>query len=504
MSSSEPPPSETTSSLASTDEARNSSAEVLSASASASANADAAHDAASASDELPETKRRPTPSVAPPRPAPASTPSAIGDGRTPTPTAEPEPARSVGTISGQGASEPASAAPEALGSEPPSAALDALEGASLRHWIRRIEAARCDAQVTVESDAAGHGRLWCVGGEVIDAEYRGFVGEEAAIRVLAFKAAEVSVAFVPVERPRRIAASTPELLRKAALRVERTTLHGASIDGLPRLTPTPPREPPSGRTTLFYRPPSTGVYPTTPRASAPPPSTANAGRATTYLAGGIALVTLIATAIIIRSFAGGAPLPKAGDPQPQQVRAGLRPALDADAVTIEVEPPTAEIWLDGTHAGTGRLEQPPIRDGLVHQLRFTAPGYASKSLYFRDSPRPGTVRLEPLGQSNNAPTLERVEPPSESDGALRASLREPAEHAPVAPDEPNHEQPEERPDRGLRPARDADVSAGERPARSAAPTRPRKAKREPSKPAPPKTPHIRIIEADTPRVQVID
>src|SRR5688572_27254378 len=46
-----------------------------------------------------------------------------------------------------------------------------LEQASLPERLLRIEREQCDALVTIVSEQ-GHGRVWCVAGNVIDAEWR--------------------------------------------------------------------------------------------------------------------------------------------------------------------------------------------------------------------------------------------------------------------------------------------------------------------------------------------
>jgi hypothetical protein len=63
-------------------------------------------------------------------------------------------------------------------------------------------------------------------------------------------------------------------------------------------------------------------------------------------------------------------------------------------VSIEVEPAHGEIWLDRKVAGNGSVQLGAINDGMLHELRFVAPDYETKSLFFRNVPPAGRVILQ--------------------------------------------------------------------------------------------------------------
>jgi hypothetical protein len=414
-------------------------------------------------------------------------------------------------------------------SERSSAGFSALfEHTSLREWIRRIDSSQCDAVVTVSAEL-GQGELWCVAGHVIDAEWRAidserrFGGEDAAHQILTLRQGDVSVAFVPVDRPRRIALSTRQLLGKAARRSDRPSLSATPSE----LESTGVRPAPQ-RTTLFYRPTTTGVFPNTATQLTSPPAERRSHTAT-YLAGAVALVTLAATAFGIRQLASG-PHGAAAE----QVRVGnLKASVPVGAVEIEVAPPEAEIWLDSKRLGTGRVNQGPIRDGLVHQLRFMAPGYAPKSVFFRDQPAAGRVTLEPMASADLSlkqaaktlrPALDQSAPddPSLDDSVAAAPVTQPpgaVGSVAAAPPQTLSTTNAPRSAAGLtstqnpvvsdsrRPERAADARASEGRASEAKHAVAPQARSTPaptqSPPAPAK-PQVQVIEVRTPRVQIID
>lgn len=270
-----------------------------------------------------------------------------------------------------------------------------IERALLREHLLRIEFSQCDAIVTIESDQ-GHGRVWCVAGNAIDAEWQPrdtqatARGEEAVLQILTLREGDVSVAFVPVNRTRLIALSTRELLGRA---LRRTARPFAAPFAELEATGVRASVQPSQRTSSFYRQEPSGVFPNaSPRSRAVPKVSLN-----TYLAGGVALLALATAVLGIRQLGSGAGSEVARN---EQVQVGtLRASPTDEAVLLQVVPAEAEIWLDSKHIGTGSVTQGAIRDGLVHQLRFLAPGYAPKSLFFRDLPAPGTVTLEPMATS---------------------------------------------------------------------------------------------------------
>ncbi len=139
-------------------------------------------------------------------------------------------------------------------------------------------------------------------------------------------------------------------------------------------------------------------------------------------------------------------------------------------VAVEVSPVAAEIWLDRKLAGTGRLQLATVQDGTLHELRFVAPGHQPKSLFFRDTPPAGRVQLDPVATLAVEPTvvIGRLEGGG-AEGARTASSRR--RNSPSA-------------------ARTRVADDPTDPPLESAPAK--------------KTPHIQLIEVETPRVQVID
>jgi hypothetical protein len=389
-----------------------------------------------------------------------------------------------------------------------------FEHASLRDWIRRIEAAQCDAVVTVSGEL-GHGQLWCVAGNVIDAEWQNtdselrFTGEDAAQQILTLRGGDVSVAFVPVNRPRLIALSTPQLLSKATRRFDRPSPSTPPSE-LESTGVRPSSIVPTHRTTLFYRPTTTGIFPHA--ATQLTASSAHKPPLTTYLAGAVALIALGATAVGIRELALGQNAGGAG----AEVHVGTLKAGPAlPAAEIEVVPAQAEIWLDSKHVGTGRVSQGAIRDGLVHQLRFIAPGYAPKSIFFRDVPAAGKVLLEPMAAAElslkkAASRSTTVDPPSTpgpvTTNASNSAAGLTSAQDPVVSDSRRAERgPEARAPEARHPVAPAARPAAA-PSHAAAnqPAASQPAASKPASPPPPAKPQIQVIEVRTPRVQVID
>lgn len=392
-----------------------------------------------------------------------------------------------------------------------------IERALLREQLQRIEFTQCDAIVTVESDQ-GHGRVWCVAGNVIDAEWqRGDVhatlrGEEAVLQILTLREGDVSVAFVPVNRPRLIALSTRDLLGRA---LRRNTRPFQAPFSERETTGVRPSVQPAQRTTLFYRPETSGVFPNAlPHARSTPWQ--NKVSLNTYLAGGVAIVVLATIVLGIRQLSSG---PSSDSEGGEQVHVGtLKAGPIPDAVEIEVVPATAEIWLDSKHIGTGSVSQAPIRDGLVHQLRFVAPGYAPKSVFFRDVPAAGTVTLEPMAAADLS--LKKAASavnaaPEHRPSATPAQPRVLQDAPPRAADDASPATSSAKHTEGLTSAQKTVVSESRRVDRSSE-TRTSEGRRHPApvqRPAStpqstpseePVKPQVQVIEVRTPRVQVID
>src|SRR5215213_1081359 len=86
------------------------------------------------------------------------------------------------------------------------------ESMSLSDWIQLVQMNRRDAVIGIERSDGKRALLWCRDGDVIDASCDGTTGEDAVYRALTWEGGEISVAFVPFERERRISLTTPALL----------------------------------------------------------------------------------------------------------------------------------------------------------------------------------------------------------------------------------------------------------------------------------------------------
>ena len=104
-----------------------------------------------------------------------------------------------------------------------------FEKTSLREWVHRIEVAGCDAVVNVVTEQQ-RGQLWCVAGNVVDAEWGAHRAEEAARQILALRSGDVSVKFGPVDRRRRISMPTRDLLYSASRHQARRALANTHYD----------------------------------------------------------------------------------------------------------------------------------------------------------------------------------------------------------------------------------------------------------------------------------
>jgi len=89
---------------------------------------------------------------------------------------------------------------------------------TLLDWIQMVQMGRRDAVLTVTSRDRGQAVVWFKTGDIIDAVCDGFSGKEAVYRIVAWQTGEVALAFDPVDRPRRIEASTSGLLLEALAR----------------------------------------------------------------------------------------------------------------------------------------------------------------------------------------------------------------------------------------------------------------------------------------------
>lgn len=78
-----------------------------------------------------------------------------------------------------------------------------------------------------------------------------------------------------------------------------------------------------------------------------------------------------------------------------------QPSPDAYPVQVIVEPPGAELWLDGAWMATGQMSIVLERTGQTHELRIAAPDHQPRTLLFRDTPPQLAVRLLPSTHSGS-------------------------------------------------------------------------------------------------------
>jgi hypothetical protein len=92
-----------------------------------------------------------------------------------------------------------------------------LTDMGLAELIQTVQYGRKDAQIRIEHDGE-QSQLWCIDGDVVDAESAQLTGSAAVYRILSIDQGSLHADFAPVQRPRTIHASTQALLLEAAKR----------------------------------------------------------------------------------------------------------------------------------------------------------------------------------------------------------------------------------------------------------------------------------------------
>ena len=196
------------------------------------------------------------------------------------------------------------------------------------------------------------------------------------------------------------------------------------------------------------------------------------------------------------------PVPDLADSWLQRVRMTLAPSNSLKDARHNVHQhydlgnPFYQLWLDRELAGRGALQLAAIHDGMLHELRFTAPEHETKTLFFRDAPPAGRVLLNHVTEQKGAASNADVSPTS-------AAPRAPPERMTAA--------------RAQSRGAGAETEASARVARqraAAAPaiafsSPPPRARAAPppssqTKPARERSPRVELIEVHAPRVQVLD
>lgn len=375
---------------------------------------------------------------------------------------------------------------------------------SLRGWLDWIRTRSSDATLRVRTEGGAIGSIWCSGGTIIDAEWGGHAAEEALREMLLASSGTVTIDFARVERPCRIAAPSQQLHvaeSSLARRVDASLAEAASLTGSVR----------GERSRALPRLPEASLLPSAGSvAPQPKPDPRRLARGT-YLAGGLVLAALAVAAFafgrlrasseLAQSSARGlaarqqtsselAPPPApAGGAEAEEAAPIITPrARDLPVipfVPVEVAPAHAEIWLDRELVGRGRLQLGAVHDGMMHELRFVAPGHETTILFFRDVPPAGRVILK--RSANDHHLAARA--------AASEALREQAEEV-SAGETGGGEAASDAPKRRAR------HSAAPPPARARPAAEERPATERPETPRMP--PQVQLIEVETPRVQVLE
>lgn len=103
-----------------------------------------------------------------------------------------------------------------------------VEDMSVAELLQTIQLGGKDAEIRIEQGPR-LSHLWCVAGDVVDAQTGELGGAAAAYRMLAFQHGRIHADFSPVERPRRIHLSTAALLLEGARRFDESRVLRAKI-----------------------------------------------------------------------------------------------------------------------------------------------------------------------------------------------------------------------------------------------------------------------------------
>ncbi|HEY4013884.1 MAG TPA: DUF4388 domain-containing protein [Polyangiaceae bacterium] len=275
------------------------------------------------------------------------------------------------------------------------------QNTSLADWVQLIQMGRRDALIVVRTPDHGEGRLWCQGGDIIDACWGRFTGEEAVYRILAFESGDVSVDFTAFDRPRAIRTSTAGLLLEAAYRKDT------------RVSDTPARR----AQEAAYGAAGGASHSTAPTVTGPPSLPPLLGRSRSRRTLFWAAATAIAAVAFWFSWRSGSNAPAAAS-------SGLvAPTATANdlPVYVEAQPEEAEIRLDGQLVAKRALTTSLPRDGRLHEVIVSARGYVPELVTFRDRALTEHISLARLPAAAADPPPERTDD-TVSSGARHAQL----------------------------------------------------------------------------------
>lgn len=279
------------------------------------------------------------------------------------------------------------------------------------------------------------GRIWCAGGQIVDAASGLLSGEPAVYRILALEQGELVADFRPVRRRPVVASSTLTLMLEASRRKDECAVLAQRLGGVQRAyrsvgearmaldaqSPEAPllaafeggaridavlangelddlsmlqaiarlvergalvaSDPPQA---LVLLPPPRGIAPVPP-ANAPSalPRPVRRRRLPRRSVGAVAGAAGALAVLGLLWRSNGADVPTAA----------IEPSEGSYPVQVIVEPAHAELWLDGTRMATGELSIVLGRTGQTHELRIAAPDHQPQTLLFRDTPPQLAVRL---------------------------------------------------------------------------------------------------------------
>jgi hypothetical protein len=327
------------------------------------------------------------------------------------------------------------------------------QGVPLSHWLELVQIGRRDAVISLRTKNGDESHIWCRQGEIVDAQTGSLLGEDAVYSILEFEDGDVSIEFMPCERPKTIATPTFALMLEASRRKD----HAAESSG-PRALPRLHGERMQNDDTPVSRPIGGVSRPFDTRITSTPP---DAG-------------VVSSTRPHVRNMDPSSML-EASNTQWRHPHAfGIAFALVCGGLALWL------LWRPGSAAQSPALTPPPAPLAKPAPKRAPLPPAATAA----PPPRPELASDTPPAASSAPVVTAAPEPAPAAD-----SIERPRAAAPARPRRPTHSPPPPAP----RPAtvREASVS-------------------EPAEPAPPpveakkEEPRVRLIEERQPRVQVIE
>jgi hypothetical protein len=348
--------------------------------------------------------------------------------------------------------------------------------------IQLLQLAGKDAWITVQQSGL-ESRLWCRAGALVDAESGRLRGEQAAYRILGFDDGFLSAELRPVARARAIDIGTPRLLLEAARRkdecaqllerlgdprqryrcegdmaaapelsgneqallrsfgsgrrlaevlaqselgdwetlqaIARWRDAGALVDAGDSVAPAEPQR--SESAPQRARPDPHEHSSTAPlEVATHEPQRATGRPLPRWSYAALSALVLIGTGYAFGMRAARSRTALAPVPAPAPA-ARVEPARPASfALELQVEPPGAEIVLDGAHIATGSFTTRLPRDGASHELRVSAPGFIAARIWFVDAAPPKELQLEPLPAAPRADSAAAALP---ADAVARVTAR---------------------------------------------------------------------------------